>query len=127
MEFIVEILLELLINIIGEVLFESIIRLLQAAYQTERSVPPIVAAIGYSFLGLVAGGASLLIVPGHFFPSSQYRGLGLILIPSLAGLAMVGIGMLRSRFGTALIRLDMFTYAFLFAFFMTLIRFLYTR
>ena len=127
MELLVEILLELLINIIGEVVVESGLRLLQSAVQSDRSVPPVVAAIGYSFLGLVAGGISLLVVPRYFIRSSQYHGLGLILIPILAGAVMAGIGALRSRFGTALIRLDMFTYAFVFAFFMTLVRFLYAK
>ena len=43
------------------------------------------------------------------------------------GLAMMGIGHLRKKRGEAAIRIDMFFYAFSFAFCMALMRFVYTK
>lgn len=51
----------------------------------------------------------------------------LLITPLLAGLSMSGIGVLRERKGKTIIRLDSFSFGFIFAFGMALVRFMYTK
>ena len=87
---------------------------------------PVLAGIGYSLLGLIMGGVSLLIFPESFVRSERFHGINLLITPVLAGLVMGTIGQLRKRQGKTIIRLDSFVYGFIFAFMMALVRFLFT-
>ena len=87
---------------------------------------PILAGIGYALLGLVAGGVSLLIFPESFARSEKFHGISLLVSPVMAGLGMAGLGWLLKRSGKRVMRLDSFTYGFVFALPMAIIRFLYT-
>lgn len=126
-EIIVEIVLELLINIFGELLFELGLSALKESIKRNGTAYPVVACIGYALLGGVAGGLSLLVFPRQYMRSERYHGVGLLVIPTLAGLAMAGMGALKSKMGKNLIRLDTFSFGFAFAFFMTLTRFLFAK
>jgi hypothetical protein len=53
--------------------------------------------------------------------------LNLFLTPAAVGALMVLLGRARARKGQDLVRLDRFGYAFLFAFVMALVRFMWAR
>jgi hypothetical protein len=88
---------------------------------------PFFAVIGYTLLGLISGGLSLLFFPHSFIRSQSFHGISLVIMPVLGGAVMSGIGFLRRRRGEELIRLDSFAYGAIFAFAMALTRFLFTR
>ncbi len=127
MEIIIEIVLELLINVFAELLFEVGLTVLKESIRRNGASYPILACIGYALLGCVAGGLSLLVFPRQYMRSERYHGLGLLLIPILAGSVMAGLGAIKSKMGKRVIRLDTFSFGFVFAFFMTLTRFLYAK
>jgi hypothetical protein len=130
MEFIFEVffsfLFEFLLQIFGQLLIELGLRGLGESFVRGEERNPILAAIGYGLLGLILGGLSLLVFPEPFVRSERFHGINLIITPVLTGLAMSAIGRLRERQGKTTIRLDSFVYGFLFAFFMALVRFMYT-
>jgi hypothetical protein len=117
--------LEFLLQIIGEVLIEAAFQKFSSAPLTRR-LSTFVALVMYLALGILTGWFSIMIFPHSFIRGSNLHGISLIITPLLAGLAMSGIGWIRQRQGKQRIRLDTFGYAFIFAFGMALIRFLFT-
>ncbi|HEX5703891.1 MAG TPA: hypothetical protein VFX97_11870 [Pyrinomonadaceae bacterium] len=117
-------LLELILTVFVEGLFEGSSQKLSKTHWWPTAVSRFLAAIICFALGAIAGLLLTIFFPYRFFRSSRFPGLSLVLIPLLAALTMVGIGWLRRRQGKPLVRLDRFVYAFLFAFGMTLARFL---
>jgi len=81
----------------------------------------------YAVMGIVYGGISLIILPNSFIKSQNGRLAYFLLAPVAAGIFMSMIGKLRARRGEDTVRLDYFTYAFLFAFCMAGIRYLYAQ
>jgi hypothetical protein len=131
MDFIFEVILqllgELLLQILLEALFELGIHSLREPFRNHRPINPWLAAIGYVIYGAIAGGISLWIAPKHFIASHTVRVFNLIATPVAAGFAMVALGAWRRRRDTELIRLDHFFYAFLFASSMSLVRFIFAH
>ena len=130
MEFIAELLLqvilEFLIPLLGEFSIELGVRSLGEPFVRREARNPVIAGIGYCLLGLILGGVSLLFFPRSFVRSETVHGINLLITPVLSGLAMSAVGRLRKQQGKALLRLDSFIYGFLFAFMMALVRFVYT-
>jgi hypothetical protein len=125
-EFILQFVLEFVLQIFGELLIEVGLRSLGEPFVKRENRNPILAAIGYCLLGLIVGGLSLLVFPQSFIRSERFHGVNLLITPVLAGLVMGAIGRFREGHGKPVIRLDSFVYGFLFAFFMALVRFVYT-
>ena len=118
-------LLELIVTVFVEGLFEGSFQKLSQTNWWPTAINKFLAAIIYLGLGAIAGVILTIFFPYRFLRSSRFTGLSLLLIPLLAALTMVGIGWLRRRQGKPLVRLDRFVYAFLFAFGMTMARFLF--
>jgi hypothetical protein len=132
MEILVELLLgllqivgELLLQIIFEALAELGVRSVFEPFRRQRSPNPWLAALGYVILGAAAGGISLWLFPGLLITSRWLRVANLLLTPLAAGMLMGALGAWRRRRDQELIRLDRFSYGFLFAFAMALVRFLW--
>ena len=131
MEFIAELLLqvilEFLLPLLGELFIEVGLRSLGEPFVNREARNPVLAGIGYSLLGLILGGLSLLVFPDSFVRSERFHGINLLITPVLGGLGMSALGWLRRRQGQTLLRLDSFIYGFLFAFMMALVRFVFTN
>jgi hypothetical protein len=129
MEFFIEVVLqflfEFLIQIIGEVASEFGSQSLKEVFRKRPIQNPLLAAMGYFCLGALIGGISLLVVNHALIHHPTLRIVNLFLSPLLAGLVMMAIGSRRQKKGQAVVRLDRFGYAFIFAFGMALIRFLF--
>ena len=125
MEFLFELLLEFLLEIVFEILAELGLHGIAEVFHRRRERNPIIAFIGYALLGVAAGGVSLLLFPNPLLHSTKFHGIGLIAIPLLAGLVMSGMGALRRQRGKDVIRLDSFSYGFIFAFGMVVIRYFF--
>ena len=92
-----------------------------------RSTPTHVwlAAIGYAIFGAVAGAVSLLFFRSLFIERVALRVANLFITPLVAGFVMASFGAWRRRRGDVVIRLDRFSYGFLFALAMGGVRFVF--
>ena len=121
--------IELVIEFIGEFLLQIIVELLIELGLHSTSEPfrrppnPWLAALGYAVFGATAGGVSLYVVPSLLVHGDTLRLANLALTPLLAGLAMASLGAWRSRRGQPTFRIDRFSYGYLFALSMAVVRF----
>ena len=84
---------------------------------------PWLAAIVCALFGTLAGAVSLCVFPNLFISSYQGRLINLSVTPVLSGCTMTVLGAWRARRGQDPIRLDRFSYGYLFALAMAAIRF----
>jgi hypothetical protein len=119
--------LEFIFEIIGEFLLQAAIEMLgelglHSLAEPFRKPPnPWLAAVGYFIFGAIGGGLSLLIFPAHLV-AEGLRWANLMLTPIAVGLLMCGLGAWRAKQGQTVLRIDRFSYGFLFAFSLALVR-----
>ncbi|WP_294121244.1 hypothetical protein [Sphingomonas sp.] len=118
-QFLGELLLQIVFQIVAELGFHSLENSLR------RRANPAFATIGYILWGLMAGGLSLWILPDSIIEVPVFRVMNLVATPVALGFLMMLIGRLRVRKGQDLVRLDQFGYAFIFAFAMAFVRFVW--
>lgn len=129
MEFIFELLFEIFGELILQVLFQVLaevgLQSLRAPFQKESN--PWLAALGYILMGAMVGGISLLVFPVLHIQTHKIRVLNLALSPLAAGAAMAALGAWRRHRDQPVLRIDKFTYGFVFALSMALVRFSFGR
>ncbi len=76
-------LLEAFLEIAGEVVLALISRAIGEAFVGSREVNPILAALGYLFLGGASGLLSLFLFPHRLVPQSRIHGVSLVVSPWL--------------------------------------------
>ena len=91
-----------------------------------RTNPPL-TILKFTLLGLGLGVVSVLLIPHPLMHPSKYHGISLLISPVITGLIMGFIGRLVRRRGRIPVRIESFTYGFTFAFAMALIRLLMVR
>ena len=124
MEFLFELLGELLMQVVGEVLLELGLHSLREPF---RQAPnPWLAALGYVLFGLIFGGLSLLLFP-HLLVGERFRTINLVLSPIVSGIVMGAMGVWRRRRGDRALRIDRFSYGFLFALAFAIVRFHFAK
>lgn len=122
--------LELIFSFVGEFVVQIVAELLvelglhSMAEPFRREPNPWLAALAYAAFGAVVGGLSLLAFPSHFVPET-WRIANLVVAPLAAGGAMAIVGAWRARRGETLWRIDKFSYGFLFAFALALVRYVF--
>lgn len=125
LELLLQALGEFLLQVLGEALMELGFHSLAEPF---RSPPnPWLASLGYALIGAILGGLSLLIFPQHLTPSGLARYANLILAPVAVGLCMVGMGAWRARRGDPILRIDKFSFGYLFALSLALVRFFFAE
>ena len=120
LELIFEFFGELLLQVIGEVLFELGLHGLAAPFR--KTVNPYLATIGYVLFGALAGAISLWLFPSLFIGSHAGRIANAIVTPLIAGAVMVALGAWRRQRGQQPVLLDRFAYGYLFALVIALVR-----
>lgn len=121
--------LELLFEFFAEFLLQIVVELLaeiglRSTTEPFRKPPnPWLAAIGYAIFGATAGGLSLFVLPEPLVQEETWRLVNLAVTPVLAGLAMAAMGSWRARRGQQTLRIDRFSYGYLFALCMAIVRF----
>jgi hypothetical protein len=124
-------LLEILVEVFFQVAIEAIVGLIARSvrnlFSETSAVSPILAAIGYLLLGLLAGGLSVLLIPHRLVPPSRIHGISLLVSPLLTGLIMSQVGALLRRKGKRAVQIESFAYGFTFALGVAIIRFAYLR
>lgn len=129
MEFLIELLLELfgevLLQVLGELLAEWGVYLTRP---TERRKPshPLVSLLGYALLGLLIGALSLLLLPHSLLPGKGLRLANLVLSPLLSGAVLAWIGQWRARRGSPVPVRNRFMQGLVFAFAMAAVRYVAT-
>ena len=124
-----EILFELVFSFLGEFVLQVLGQLfievgLHSLAEPFRKEPkPWLAAVGYVVFGAVAGGVSLLVFPDYLVASKSLRVANAVLSPIAAGLSMAAMGKWRAQRGQAVLRIDKFSYGYLFALSLGLVRF----
>jgi hypothetical protein len=125
----IELLLELLFQVAGEVIFELFVTLgwesLTDSLRPKRPLRPVVASIVLFLLGLCAGAGSLLVVSRRLSPYAPLPGAGLLLAPLGTGVVMQRLGALWEKRGKDRPALFSFRAGAVFAFGMALARFVY--
>jgi hypothetical protein len=127
MEFIFEIIFQFLGEILLQVFIEGLfeIGLHSLANVFEQPKNKLLSSIGYCLWGAIAGGLSLLIFSTSFIHSPDLKLANLFITPILIGGCMMVVGKIRTAKGDAIIGLDTFLYGFLFAFSMSLVRYMW--
>lgn len=120
-EIIVQIIGEFLLQVLGEALAELGFHSLAEPFRKPPN--PWLAAVGYFLFGAIFGGISLWIVSTHLVTSEHWRIVNLIVTPLAVGLGMSAVGAWRARRGQPVLRIDRFSYGYLFALSFALIRY----
>lgn len=121
MEFLIELLGELLLQGLAEVLAEFGLRAFGESFRRPRN--PWLAAIGYATFGAVVGGLSLLVFAKHLVPVGTWRIVNLAATPLAVGALMAALGAWRAKRGEPVLRIDRFSYGALFALAFALVRY----
>ena len=120
LDIVVEFLLQIICEVAAELGLHTARDLTRGGYE---EMPLAFALFGYPLLGAVLGFVSWFAYPFRIVAPGPVPGLSLIVAPVLAGLSMWGIGLLRRRRQGPVIRLDRFSYGFIFALALALVRF----
>ena len=129
MEILAEVLwlvLQLVLEVFGEALLEvGLAGIKEALGRENRS--PVLATIGYFFLGSIVGGISMLVWPQRVFRSGPVPGLSLVISPLAGATAMEAWGRLRRKSGHAITNLATFYGGGAFALALAIVRFVWAR
>jgi len=128
-EFIFELLVQLIVEILGQIVFEFATALgwesLKDSVRRERKATPVLAGIGHLLMGMTAGVLSLFLFGSRLTQRGPFPGISLILSPLGTGLAMHWLGEFWRDRGKDPPVLFTFRAGAIFAFGMALVRFLY--
>jgi hypothetical protein len=127
LEIVLEIFFEAAFEFAAESIGALIWRGLAAVFDTSEFKNPVLAALGYVFLGGVAGGLSLLFFPHPLVHRSRVPGLSVFVSPILAGLGMSLVGSTLRQRNKKPMQIESFGYGFAFAFGMALVRFFFVK
>ena len=124
-EFIIQIILEALLEILGAALVEILVSTGRIPWVNQAATKFVTGLILFAvgaFIGLV----SLAIFPHAIVHSESLPGVSLVITPVLTGAAMVGLVWLYRKRETPVIRLGHFAIGYVVAFGMALVRFYLT-
>jgi hypothetical protein len=124
----IELLFELVFEFLLQIVIEVLVELgLRSAIEPFRKAPsPWLAALGYAMFGAAAGGLSVLVLPQSLVHGETMRLVNLAVTPIMAGLAMAALGAWRTRRGQQIFRIDRFSYGYLFALSLAMVRFYFS-
>lgn len=121
MEILFEFLAEFIIQVLGEAMIELSCHSIAETFR--RPANPRLAWFGFCLLGAVLGGLSLLVFPIHFISIGYMRLFNLFFTPIAVGLCMTLLGAWRENRGDPVLRIDRFSYGYLFALVFAFVRF----
>ncbi len=112
MSLILELLIEILVQFVGELLIEVATQNLK---RDKPMVHPILALPVYALIGTGLGLVSAALFPHHLIAHPMAKWINLAVTPVVVGLAIGTIGAWRVRRGGTLVRIDKFGYGYVFA------------
>jgi hypothetical protein len=122
-------------ELIGEILLEAVFAelagVLSRAFRLfrvkVRRTEPVVAIVTFCLVGVCFGFLSVWFFPHHLVYPTRIHGISLLISPILTGLLMAQIGRTVRRWGRQPVRIESFSYGFIFALAMALVRFWLVR
>jgi hypothetical protein len=120
-EIIVQVLFELLVQLVGQFLFELGLHAMAEPFRKRQN--PWVAAFGYLLLGAILGALTLWVFPSYMVKMPALRWVNLALTPVIVGGCMSLLGSWRTKRGQFVMRIDSFSYGYLFALSAALVRY----
>lgn len=118
---------EVILQILFEVVFSLLVRIIQSVFDGVDSENPILAAVGYLLFGFVAGVGSFILFPHHLVRPSRFHGISLLISPLLTGFIMSQVGAFLRRKDKTTVRIESFLYGFTFALGIAIIRLAFIR
>ena len=88
-----------------------------------RKADPVIATVTFGFFGACFGFVSLWLFPHRLVHPTRFQGISLFVSPILTGLLMGQIGRTVQRRGRQSVRIETFTFGFIFALAMSVVRF----
>ena len=122
---ILEPLLEALFEFLAAVLADVILRFLGEVFEPPEMQNSLRTIVGHAVFGLAVGGLSLVIFPYHLVHPSKIHGASLIISPIITGALLSWVGALLRKRDKKAIQIESFSYGFVFAFGIALVRFLF--
>jgi hypothetical protein len=113
---------DVILQILFEVSFSLLARIVRSVFDGVDTENPIFAAVGYLLFGLVAGVASFFLFPYHLVRPSRFHGISLLISPLFTGLIMSQVGALLRRKDMTTVRIESFLYGFTFALGLAIVR-----
>ncbi len=118
---------ELIAEFLLEAAFAELAGILSRAFRLFRAkvrrASPVVAAVIFGVVGVCFGFLSVWLFPHHLVHPTRVHGISLLISPILTGLLMAQIGRTVRRWGRQSVRIESFSYGFIFALAMGLVRF----
>lgn len=118
---------ELLIDCLFEVMLAEgaglLSRLIRRFRVSVRRSNPIVATVVFALVGLGLGFFSVVLAPHPLLHPSRFHGVSLLISPVISGLVMAWIGRAWRRRGRDAVQIESFSYGFVFALAIALVRF----
>ena len=124
---ILEPLLEALLEFIAAAILDLLLRSLKEVFTDARVRNPVLAFMGYGFFGIIFGGVSLAFFPHHLVHPSRFHGISLLVGPVITGLMMGATGAVLRSHDRPVSRLESFSYGFVFAFGIAVMRLIFAR
>jgi len=127
----IELLFEFLFQVAAEAViqgaFELGFRGLAEPLRKDRPANPVIAICGFVFIGAISGAISIWILPMHLLKNPVAQYINLAATPIALGFMFEWLGRRRQKKGKQKMLLDRFSYGFVFALMMGLIRFYFAE
>ena len=124
-----EILLELVIQLVGEIVLQGLFELgwrgLASPFRAKTTFHPLLALAIYFVLGIASGFIAVWLVPNALIPSPAVRLANLVVSPIVLGFAFELLGRKRDGSGKYRSVFDRFSYGFTFALTFGLVRYVF--
>ena len=124
---ILEPLLEGFFEFLAAALADVALRSLGKLFEPPEMQNSYLATIGHVVFGLALGGLSLVVFPHRLAHPSKIHGASLIISPVIAGALMSWTGALLRKRDRRTMKIESFSYGFVFAFGIALVRFLFAK
>lgn len=122
-EFLLELIAELFVDLIGEGILEVILRHLGFRTTTNENERKFSTVIGYAFFGVFVGGISLGIHREHLITDPTIRTANLVIAPLLIGTLMSFRGKSLKKRDKIVVGIDTFWNAYAFCLALNLVRY----
>lgn len=123
MEFILELIAQIVLEVAVQGIFELGGRGIVSIFRRDGdTVKPWLAIFGYIAMGAIAGGISIWLIPMHLLKSPALQILNLAITPILLGFIFDALGRWKTNHDKPRHAVDRFSYGFMFALMMGLIR-----
>lgn len=118
-EILAEALMEILLGVAADLLSRATRRFFVSSRRIGRALTTLIFAV----LGVAAGFLSVAIFPHPLVHPSHFHGVSLLISPVVTGLAMGLVGRTIQRRGRMPVRIESFSYGFVFALAIAIVRF----